>query len=1126
MAIFKGKRRLMVTVALTVAMVLSLILIRAHFNRSLASGVPNTLHLAQVVDTNPDPDIVETTIIAEEATVDIGQGVMAHVLTYNGTVPGPLFRLKVGDTVIVHFENHLPQGTAIHWHGIELDNASDGTPLTQNGVLPNGTFLYKFKIRRPGIFWYHPHHQSSTNQVFQGLYGVIIVTDPNEAPLINAGIIPGPTQTATLVLSDITVCKAMGSNDDPTYDPSLPWVGGSPFPRQGGPTPKSLCESSPIDENGDTRAPYNVGDVPNVQPKDKGAVNEGQTVLTDGTNVGGRAGSPDAPGALSLGAYIRDVKAGEGLRLQIANTAATRFFNLHLTDSSGTTIPLVRIGGEGGLLDHAVVDGGVIEGFDFHYPSGQILLDPADRADVVVAIPPTEPIGSVLTLWTEDFPRHGSFSPGGGFSKIPTVPVMHLYVTGTAGSVYSIQEGTPLLEATNHTVTVLDPPTNTLLDPTQFTQPKNGMAGQDIRFTNIDPSTGVSGMLGINSVQGGHNFTGDYTGIEHMGSARYAALGDTLQLSVTNVTGAHHPFHLHGFSIQPISLTDTMPCGVKDDPSYPSDCFTSDMASGDGGTNDASPGVGPSYTFLYPEFIDNIDVPGGYTLTFRVRLDDRPLMDGTTLGGALGRWFFHCHIFFHATFGMISEFDVVGPDGNERPYINADGTTITGTAGDFLHMTGTYHDPDGDTVTLSASEGTIRNNNDGTWVWSGLATGSRLVYVTATDPGGHKDQVAFALDVTAPDLVMTAVTSNTTTVNAGATLSVTDTVANQGNLASGNSRIAYHLSLDQIYDNGDDVVLSPTRPVTSLAAGDSNTATTSLSVPSSAQGGLYYLCANANPGRTFIESDFTNNVRCSSTTITIPLPDLLLGKIATNATTVTAGTSFPLAFAIYNQGGSNAVGLFVTDFHLSTDENYGGGDDTSISQLSLNFVGAGSNYTNASFSVVAPKSMPSGEYYVCGMTDINNTVVESDDDNNTTSHHCAGPITITNSSPPPGTLPDLVMTAVTPNAATAKKGGTLSVTTTVANQGGATGTTFRIGFHLSGDPIYGGPDDVAITVTQVIKYGVRAGDSSTGTTSLTLPGATPSGVYHVCAWADSLHQVAESEEENNMLCSTTQVTVP
>src|SRR6185436_15699267 len=72
-----------------------------------AAFVPDPYAVTQVVDTNPDPNIVETTITAQPAAVDIGGGVLASVLTFNGTVPGPEFRLKVGDTVIVHFQNNV-----------------------------------------------------------------------------------------------------------------------------------------------------------------------------------------------------------------------------------------------------------------------------------------------------------------------------------------------------------------------------------------------------------------------------------------------------------------------------------------------------------------------------------------------------------------------------------------------------------------------------------------------------------------------------------------------------------------------------------------------------------------------------------------------------------------------------------------------------------------------------------------------------------------------------------------------------------------------------------------------------------------------------------------------------------
>ena len=135
-------------------------------------------------------------------------------------------------------------GTASSW-----PNKSDGTPLTQNLVPPGGSYLYDFVVTRPGVYWYHPHHQYSTNQVVRGLYGSLIVDDPNEAPLQANGTLPSPADTHTLMVSDLTVCKAPGQNDTVNYDPSLPHVSGGPLPAQGAPHPDDLCDT-PFDQDG------------------------------------------------------------------------------------------------------------------------------------------------------------------------------------------------------------------------------------------------------------------------------------------------------------------------------------------------------------------------------------------------------------------------------------------------------------------------------------------------------------------------------------------------------------------------------------------------------------------------------------------------------------------------------------------------------------------------------------------------------------------------------------------------------------------------------------------------------------------------------------------------------------
>ncbi|GJQ57061.1 MAG: hypothetical protein HKUEN07_36300 [Rhodocyclaceae bacterium] len=155
---------------------------------------------------------------------------------------------------------------------------------------PGGSFSYRFHVTRPGIFWYHPHAMMPTDQVFKGLYGVVVVEDPGEAALVSRGVLP--RQDYTLMLSDTTVCKAPGRNDTATFpaDPALPWSltakGLGSFPGNNAyPTPKDLCET-PRDGHGHPRpGPLAAGDIPNVQPpgncggKTSCRVNEGQIVL-------------------------------------------------------------------------------------------------------------------------------------------------------------------------------------------------------------------------------------------------------------------------------------------------------------------------------------------------------------------------------------------------------------------------------------------------------------------------------------------------------------------------------------------------------------------------------------------------------------------------------------------------------------------------------------------------------------------------------------------------------------------------------------------------------------------------------------------------------------------------------
>ena len=99
-----------------------------------------------------------------------------HVMYgFNGQYPGPLLHVPEAATVTIHFTNSIAWPTTIHWHGLRLDNASDGVPgITQDPVQPGETFRYEVHFKDPGIYWYHPHHREDVLKDL-GLYGNMVV---------------------------------------------------------------------------------------------------------------------------------------------------------------------------------------------------------------------------------------------------------------------------------------------------------------------------------------------------------------------------------------------------------------------------------------------------------------------------------------------------------------------------------------------------------------------------------------------------------------------------------------------------------------------------------------------------------------------------------------------------------------------------------------------------------------------------------------------------------------------------------------------------------------------------------------------------------------------------------------
>ena len=94
----------------------------------------------------------------------------------NGTIPGPLVRLKEGQNLTVDLLNRSSHGTSIHWHGLLVPFLMDGVPgVSMAAVEPGDTYRYQFPIRQSGTYWWHAH----TLQEPLGHYGPLIV-DPIE----------------------------------------------------------------------------------------------------------------------------------------------------------------------------------------------------------------------------------------------------------------------------------------------------------------------------------------------------------------------------------------------------------------------------------------------------------------------------------------------------------------------------------------------------------------------------------------------------------------------------------------------------------------------------------------------------------------------------------------------------------------------------------------------------------------------------------------------------------------------------------------------------------------------------------------------------------------------------------
>jgi len=353
---------------------------------------------------------------------------------------------------------------------------------------------------------------------------------------------------------------------------------------------------------------------------------------------------------------------------------------------------------------------------------------------------------------------------------------------------------------------------------------------------------------------------------------------------------------------------------------------------------------------------------------------------------------------------------------------------------------------------------------------------------------GNNTRVRFL--VIGPDLFVSSFTVPTT-ATPGATMVVTDTVANQGGDAAAASTIRFYWSANSTLDTSD--ALLTDRSIPALEPGASASGQTTITVPSTLAMGSYYVIVEADAAKVVLETQETNNTAARIVQVGA---DLIVSAFTAPAKSG-AGAAIALGDTTMNQG-SDVVPATVTRFYLSTNSQLDASDVILPSSRAVSALAPGASDSGSTTTTI-PAGIAVGPYYLIAKAEADNAVAETQEGNNT----LARSIQIGG---------DLVVSALTvPSRLGA--GDSFVVTDTTTNQGGGDTGASVTQFYLSTDVLLGA-GDILLDGSHTIA-GLPAGTASSGSTTITIPAGSASGSYYFFAKADAGNAVSETQESNN-----------
>ena len=552
--------------------------------------------------------VKEYDLTIAEQTVNI-TGKPVERITVNGKFVAPLLEFEEGDEAVIRVHNKLKnQDSSIHWHGLLLPGIMDGVPGFNkfNGIAPNKTYEYKFKVRQNGTYWYHSH---SKGQEQDGLYGAFVIYPKDKTPLTAA---EKTDKDYVVLLSDF---------HNSTSDQIM----------------KNIKKEADYYQNR-RETVFDVlkqvkRDGLKATWQDRSMWNQMRMLKTDMSDVTGYTFLMN--GKTPQQNWTGNFKAGEKVRLRFINASAMSFFdvripNLKMTVVSADGQPVKPVPVDEFRIGTAETYDVIVEPKQAHY---QIEAESIDRTGFSVGtlheesspavkqieMPKSRP-RSLLTM--EDMGMNHDMSSMKGMNHdMSSMKGMNHDMSSMKGmdhdmsSMKGMDHDMPMNSATVKAAS--DKNDNTVFGWANASTPEGNKALQYSDLQSLDPQKDTRAperemeiRLGGNMERYIWTINGKKFNETEPFKVKY---GERIRLKFVNDSMMAHPMHLHGMFMQ--------------------------LENGQDPSN-----MPNKHTII---------VPPGKTVTTLLTADE------------LGEWAIHCHLLYHMAAGMMNKLIVANVDSND-----------------------------------------------------------------------------------------------------------------------------------------------------------------------------------------------------------------------------------------------------------------------------------------------------------------------------------------------------------------------------------------------------------------------------------------------------------------------------